>query len=312
MRLIQAAEAQLRERDRVTYQAWGGRLTPAEWALREERLRAHAWSRAGLAGWLLMDQDEKVLASCETYRMQSYLQGAPGTTLGVASVFCEPALRGRGYASRLMALLGAHMQRERAQAGILFSDVGAPLYERAGYVARPAGDLVFAPAGGDPAAAVDGLLDEANMAAALASVPIPGSRFLVWPSAEQLDWHLERSRTYATLFRRPRAPSCGARAGQATAFWAADLWKNRLQVLLIVAADASATSALIEAARREAARSGLDGVRLWLDPEAPDPGRAGLGAGRPAPREGSLPMIRAFAAGLAPEDWTLIPRGLWI
>src|SRR5262249_13770939 len=81
MRLIQAAEAQLRERDRVTYQAWGGRLTPAEWALREERLRAHAWSRAGLAGWLLTDQAEKVLASCETYRMQSCLQGAPGAPL---------------------------------------------------------------------------------------------------------------------------------------------------------------------------------------------------------------------------------------
>src|SRR5262249_60655126 len=99
------------------------------------------------------------------------------------------------WAGGVMGLRGGHMRGARARAGTLFSDVGAPLYERAGYVARPAGDLVFAPAGGDPAAAVDGLLDEANMAAALASVPLPGGRFLVWPGGGQLDWHLARSRT---------------------------------------------------------------------------------------------------------------------
>ena len=40
----------------------------------------------------------------------------------------------------------AALHEAGAQASTLFSDVGAPIYEKSGYVVRPAEDLVFPPA----------------------------------------------------------------------------------------------------------------------------------------------------------------------
>jgi GNAT superfamily N-acetyltransferase len=306
-RLVRATDAQKAARDRVCHDAWGAKLSVEQFLVREERLRGHAWARENMTTWLLED-DGVVLASCETFRMESRLDGEAGHSHGVASVFTEPALRGRGYASTMMsAVVGAVRAGDRGAHAIhLYSDVGAPIYERSGFVARPAFDWVAGPLEGDPLALVDALLDEAA-----ATVPeAPREPFVVWPTAAQLDWHLERERAYAALLSRPRPRACGARAGSSVIRWVGDLRGDRLLVMLLDAAEPSARVALLEAARRVAHEAGLAGVSVWEDEAS-----ASLFPGEPmrrAPREGSLPMILPLASGLSPEAFRCVPRALWV
>jgi len=175
MRLVLASPEQQTERDAVTYSAWGDPLTLQGYLQREQRLRGHPWSRAELKVWLLCAEQGEVLASCETYRMDSFLRAtdgtlSPGDSFAIASVFTEERLRGRGYATKLMDLLAAELEHAspRAHSALLFSDVGAPLYRRSGYQETPAWDWRFPPEPGEPSALVDRLLQDTDVAAALA------------------------------------------------------------------------------------------------------------------------------------------------
>jgi len=301
-----ASDDEKEARDRLTHAEWGGGLTPGQFVARERRLRAHPWAAGGMTTWLLADGDV-VLASCETFLMESALDGAAGASFGIASVFVEPALRGRGRATELLGRLGERLARlEGAQSLILFSDVGARIYQRVGYGPRPAFDRVLEPAAGPPEAIVDALASEERLAAALARVRLPDDRFAIAPSAAQLDWHRERERCYAELLGRPRPRGAGARAGESTILWAGDLRKGELAVLLLDARSPADERALLECARRVAAEARLDRVRAWearVD-VAPAPDAV--------PRPGALPMLRPLAPSLAADDWRFVPRALWV
>lgn len=317
MKLLLASEDQKRERDRATFAAWGTLLTPEQYLAREQRLRGHPWARETLRTWLLCADDGAVLSSCETFRMDAFLgpeAGArpDGNAYAVASVYTEPHLRGRGHASRLLELLHPRLRAEdpRALAAVLYSDVGAPIYERVGYVARPAYDWFFPPEDGEPAEGVDALVSEAEVGAALAILPRPRHPFVLWPSAAQLDWHLERERAYAALLRRSRPPVVGARVGRSVMLWACSS-KGELNVLVWWADGPREASALVRAARRAAARSGAPGVRLWEEPlpfSWPGPGDGG----RREARDGSLPMIHPLDPAVRPDGWDAIHRSLWV
>ena len=284
MRIVEATEVQKRERDALTFAAWGSTLTPEQYMQREARLRAHAWPRAAMKTWLLTEGDA-VLASCETYRM--------GAAYAVASVFTEQALRGRGHASQLMKLLEARIRElsPEAQAIVLYSDVGAPIYERGGYVARPAQDREWAAQPGTPAELLTQPFE----------LPAPPDAFVVWPSAAQLDWHLERKRVYAALLGQRRIASCGARAGDGVMFWVAGYRHDRLQVLLW---NGREFDRLIETARHVAAEAGFEKVVMWDQP--------GAQGGTLLSRQGSLPMLLALDARVRAEDWLTIPRAVWV
>jgi len=318
MRLAAASEAQKRERDLLTWQAWGARLTPEQYLEREARLRAHPWTRAGMATWLLLDDAGQVLASCESFRMSSRLRGPEGAecwgaSFGIASVFTEERLRGRGFASRMTALVAERLAAEPdAHAALLFSDVGPEIYARSGgYVARPAVDRSLAAEPGEARAEVDALFTEEAIAAELSRLPLPEDAILVWPTAIQLDWHLERERVYAGLLGRERPAAWGARAGGGAAFWSADFKNDRLVVLLLRATAAGEAAALLRAARRTAAGAGLARVQLWDSGCGVDLDRV-EGAGPALARDGGLPMMRPLRAGVRAEQWRSIPRALWV
>lgn len=310
MRLTIASLEEQRQRDRQTHDAWGNKLTLEQFIAREERLRNHAWPRAALTSWFLRDDDGALLASCETYRMHSFLDGAGGDSFGIASVFTEAALRRRGHATRLMDLVIARVRQEwpAAHAMLLFSDVGAAIYERSGYRARPAEDLLFPPAPGEPAA--DALLDEGRVLEAFATLEPPDEPFVIWPSREQLDWHFERARAYAALLGRPRLPFAGARIGDSLMVWTADWKHDRLQVLLLASSRSHEAEALVLAARRCAAAAELHEVRLWAEPWD-FAGRHDLGGDRVARRD-SLPMLAPLVPSLRAEMWRRIPRAVWM
>jgi GNAT superfamily N-acetyltransferase len=306
MELVEASGEQRRARNEVSFSAWGGPLTAEQFVAREERLCAHPWARRTMTSWLLVDGGA-VLASCETYRMDGFVDGERGDVWAVASVFTEERLRRKRYASQLMQLLVERARRAGALASTLFSDVGPAIYDRVGYRARPAEDLLFPPAAGEPAAAVDALVHEAL---ALEPLDADEGELVVWPTAEQLDWHLERTRTYASMLARPPLPSVGARAGDGAAQWSVDWAHERLLVLLLTARRAHEAEALVQAARRTAYALRLREVRLWAQPW-PFVGRADLGGDRVGRRD-SLPMIAPLAPSLGAEAWTQIPRAVWV
>jgi GNAT superfamily N-acetyltransferase len=304
MELVVATVGEKRARDRLAYEAWGEALDPEQYLVREARLCAHPWARDAMTWWLWRGDDGAVLSSCETYRMRSSVDGVRGESWAVASVFTEPSLRGHGHARRMMDALVARARATGAQASTLFSDVGAPLYEASGYAARPAEDLLFPPERGDPARAVDALLPE------VVEVTPPDDRFALWPTAAQLDWHVERSRTYAALLDRPSLPSVGARAGDGVALWAVDWKHDRLLVTWLGATRVQEAEALVAAARRTAKQLELSEVRLWAQPWRFG-GRADLGGDR-VRRVGSLPMIAPLLPSLHAGMWTQIPRAVWV
>jgi GNAT superfamily N-acetyltransferase len=297
------------ERDRLTFLAWGAPLDPAGYLERERRLRAHAFARAGLRGWLLRRAgDECVLASCETYRMPSRAGGTWSQSFAVASVFTEPALRGHGYASLLMRLLTNRLRVDApdAHAIALYSDVGAPIYARVGYTARQAQELVLPAEPGDPGADGIQLVAEPALPELHRRLAPPADRFLIWPTPEQLDWHLERARIYGQLLGREPPAVCGAYCDAAAIAWAADLRSRRLRVLLVQAETGEQARLMLRAAARVAAAHALSEVRAWWWPGLCE---VGFTVG---PREGSLPMLLPLAPGVAADDWRWIPRALWV
>jgi RimJ/RimL family protein N-acetyltransferase len=139
VRLVLASEAQKQARDALTAEAWSAGLSPEAYLRREQRLRALAVPRLGMRTWLLVEDNGRILSSCETFTFPSFLraeQTAWGQSFGVASVFTEVPLRGRGHATRMLSLLCEALGQETgAHAVVLYSDVGASQYARSGCTA---------------------------------------------------------------------------------------------------------------------------------------------------------------------------------
>ncbi|EGX96239.1 GNAT family acetyltransferase, putative [Cordyceps militaris CM01] len=127
----------------ASHPSWGGGLTLDQYCAREEDLLTTALARdGGLTPWILTDAasgPRRILSSCETLRKRAVVARPDGTLTdvtahGVASVFTEPACRSRGYAGRMMALLGEELaRREQTDPGaaafsVLFSDIGPTFY----------------------------------------------------------------------------------------------------------------------------------------------------------------------------------------
>jgi hypothetical protein len=306
MRLRKADDAEKEARDRLCHPVWGDRLTLDEFLARERGLRALPFARDRMSSWLC-EEGGQVVASCESFRMRSFAAGAPGVSYGIASVFTEAVLRGRGHASRMMELVLAELARDpEAQAVILFSEVGASIYQRCGFVARPVRELVVTSEPGDAAAGVDALLGVADLGATLAAAPVPDDPFVVWPTVEQLGWHLERERFYAQVLRRPRPAAVGARAGGSSIVWTAERKRERLVVQLLSTRSARDTAALLTAARRVAHQAGLAEVRLWA---APRPEGAPAGTEVDA---ADLPMVRPLRDGIGVDGWRHLPHAVWM
>ncbi len=295
-----ATEAEKRVRDEVTFAEWGTRLTLPQYLEREQLLRAHPWARAGMETWFLAEGDE-VLSSCETFRNDSHVSGVAGESYAIASVFTEEKHRGKGHAHRLMVDLQAELKkRSTAQGLVLFSDVGAKLYERSGFRAEPAFDWLFPPIA--QSAGSDGPSIPLSMVGAPPRVTAAPNSLVLQPSAEQLDWHHHRSRLYARLLSLPPLQQYGAQTQAGTAWWTAQFKSNELLVLWLDAPDAEAAAALIRVAQVEAHRAGLPKVRVWETMP--------LIGGERVPRDGELPMSVPLNATFT--HWLRVDRALWV
>ena len=313
----EATAAEKRARDVLAHEAWGDRLSVAEFVEREARLRATPFATRAMRTWLLVeagDLERRALASLETYEVGCALDGRAGRAFEIASVFTERALRGRGHATALVDAMARALAAPDALALTLYSDVGAAIYERAGFGARPAHDWTLAARRGE-APGVERLSGDAAVAAVLASRPVAGA-FAIAPTVDQIGWHRAREEAYAALLGAPGAGHGVLRCRGGDALLAGDLKAGHLRVLGWWADDAAAARALAAAAADDAARAGLTDVVAWVardDEGALAAGLAEAGAVR-TPREGSLPMLRPLPAAptLRAEAWADVPRALWM
>lgn len=310
MRIEQATDAEKVERDKLAHAEWGELLTVFQFIEREKRLRSQKWAARDMASWVLKDDGGKILSSCETFRMPAAPQGS---VYGFASVFTEEQLRGKGHAAKLLE--GVMKKIEQAdgqtQAFILFSEVGPALYERLGFKALPSFARVFSAAKLRAMHPSMQLLSEDQLLALWPSLGAPRSAFAVWPSGEQIDWHLERERIYSSLLGQERPKYHGAILGQSLIAWTLNYKAQALEVLFMRSKTTLEGQALLSNACACAHDRGLGKVLAWESEEFTGWERLGI-FGERVERTSSLAMIRPVKPGLSPESWAFVSRSCWI
>lgn len=298
MKLVVATAAQQQERDALTHAAWGSGLSVAQFQERERRLRAHPWAQRTMATWLWVDERGSVLSSCETFLDMARVGQRGGTAATIASVFTEPALRGRQHAEHMLRALVARLAQDPSCLAVtLFSEIGTVLYARLGFLPVPSFDAWYAPLDTAPA----------NVTWEADALPSPSHppgdaqtlRLLIEP--DRLDWALERERIWQALLDKPALRAHGARAGHSSITWTAYWRANELHVLSLDVRSEADLEPLLQAARFAAYEVGLPTVRLWET--RPLPG------GRRAPRTDEIPMYCPLAPGVG--AWTQVERALW-
>lgn len=247
-------------RDRLTWKAWGQRLTREDYLERERVLRSTDHGRYGMSTWVLERTGGDVVASCETFRLPLHPGGVAEV---IASVFVDEASRGEGIASTFLpAMLAARLQAG-IDALVLFSEVGSGLYERSGFRVLPSPTRSF-PARTTPSSArpiereaLSGLLERRER--------WRGGEMNLLLTEDRVDWHLARADFYARALGRAVPAVIGAVTDEVIALWSADFKNDVLRVLEISGAPGVDLDPVIAVAQNEAARLGLSRVEQWDD-----------------------------------------------
>lgn len=163
----------------LTQPEWGTALTVDEYLHREEYLTTIPLARrGGITHWILtirsVPEDERpILSSCESLRKRvlfTTVQGdvSEGIAHGVGSVYTDPSYRGKGYASRLLAMVREELKSHQGPPiqssntgpyklppvafSFLFSDIGKKFYASRGWAPHRSTHLSFSPLPADAAA----------------------------------------------------------------------------------------------------------------------------------------------------------------
>lgn len=135
--LAQLTHEEAIQQTRLNSTEWKGPLTLDAYLGREEHLGKQKLVRdGGLTPWALVTKDgnpRAVLSSCETIRKKALVaqngQVKEVICHGVASVFCPPEYRGKGYAGRMIKDLGEKLHHWQTDGhdclfSVLYSDIG--------------------------------------------------------------------------------------------------------------------------------------------------------------------------------------------
>lgn len=310
LRARAATVTEIDDRNRLTAPVWGNRLSLEQYLARERRLRATEFAKTALRTWVLERDDGAIVASHESYAMRTESALGTGHAEGIASVFVEDRLRGKGYAAQLLSQSLARFREEKAQASILYSEVGAKIYSAIGYHARPIRARQWTPASGAVAdIAIPFARGDAAAPDPARSIAGAPPRFRIALTRAQVDWQRERSSFYREVLapdRRDPDTLAGAHAGAAWILWTPDYRLERLMVVAARPGTPGENATLVEALRRATSALGLPIAELWISPALDLPG------GAEVPRDDEIPMIAPLAGSIAPEDWIDYGRGCWI
>jgi hypothetical protein len=138
LELVQPTTQEIQRQTELNSDEWKGALSLDAYLRREEHLgRQDLVHDGGLTPWALVTKggdSRLVLSSCETIRKKALVahdgQVKEVICHGVASVFCPPEYRGRGYAGRMIKDLGQELQTWQTDDShdclfsVLYSDIG--------------------------------------------------------------------------------------------------------------------------------------------------------------------------------------------
>ena len=207
----------------------------------------------GMTTWILVDkklpQDHRpILCSCESFLNRSLRSDADGevedvVVHGIASVFCPPEYRRRGYAARFMTEIAKtlyiwHSDQAKVVGSVLYSDIGKTYYAKLGWQPnRTNWHVDFPPMKISKSPLTQELVeddlaelckrDEAIIRASMAKLADGVNKHItILPDLDHMLWHIEKEK-FATerLFGKiPRAK--GAIAGPSgNQVWA--IWTHR-------------------------------------------------------------------------------------
>jgi GNAT superfamily N-acetyltransferase len=186
----------------LTFPVWNeglSRRAYSQWSRAQMRVE---WARDRLHRFALVDAGGRLLASLKRYRYDIRLDGHDGWMCGLGAVFTPPDQRGHGYARQLIEQVLDRERRDGAMMASLFSEIGAPFYERLGFGVVPVDELTVRvrPKGGAPAMLVRAG-DERDLTniAALHDVRAAGVRFALGRDAAMIRFGLAKKRLFAGL-----------------------------------------------------------------------------------------------------------------
>lgn len=201
---------------KLTSRAWRDALTLPLYLEESAYLTTVPLAKDGaMTLWILVDKSlapnqRTILCSCETFRKRSLISDAAGTVTetiihGVASVFCDPAYRRRGYASRMMmeladVLRSWQVESKRCVGSVLYSDIGKDYYARLGWLPiQNNGHVEFeALMAQKPPEAIQILSgdldqlcrdDEATIRKSMRSTSDEKLRMVLVPDLDHMEWH---------------------------------------------------------------------------------------------------------------------------
>ncbi|KAJ2904459.1 N-acetyltransferase-like protein [Zalerion maritima] len=166
-----------------THPLWGTALSREVYVKREAYLQTIPVAKTGgMSNWVLTtsptpSENRLVLSSCESLRKRAFVSTTKedgtvelkeSTAHGIASVFNDPAFRGRGYASRMMKDLALALSNHKGSpnpngpssptsskrssyegpesiCSILYSDIGKSFYSKHGWKPFPSEHVSFRP-----------------------------------------------------------------------------------------------------------------------------------------------------------------------
>lgn len=302
--LREATAHERSERDRTTFQAWGKGLSLEQYLERQQVLRAHPFAKQAMRTWLL-ERDDMVLASCETYRMKSFLaeNSLSGVSECLASVYVEKGFRGKGYAAEMLVQILLLGRREEIQASILFSEVGERLYGQFGYQPMKGSLWMFQPELKEklPSPQVEWVSPkDLHEIVGKSGVVSPGE-FSLSAQREQFDYHLHKARFYGQALKRKPIERIGAARDGAWILWAHDFVASQLLVLWMEAPNQDEARQLIAASLDEIEKQDLDRVVVWPNSTTNEL----LSFGRRAPFQ-DIPMVLPISPDLRARDWASV------
>ncbi|KAK5109008.1 hypothetical protein LTR62_007642 [Meristemomyces frigidus] len=151
LHLVVATQEELLQQQNDNSGEWKGALSLEAYLRREEvLLQLDLTKDGGLTPWMLVHQPPNavrtVLCGCESLKKKALVakDGKVRDVVahGVASVFCPPKYRGKGYAGVMMSKVAQRLQKWQvgdgnAEFSILFSDIGKEFYTARGWQPFP-------------------------------------------------------------------------------------------------------------------------------------------------------------------------------
>jgi N-acetylglutamate synthase-like GNAT family acetyltransferase len=248
-----ASDLQKKEIYKYTYLEWGDKLTLEEYFKREEFLGSTSFSKKHLNTWVLVDEQNNILSSLETYEMKN-------SVFGIASVCTPKQNRGKGFASFLLKEVIQKILNSKFKAKfLLFSEVEPKIYKNLGFkeIFTQEYFIKF----------TQPLFDKENFSKLkihylnLSEIEkvLNDIQVTISPSFEQFLWHFKRSEFYALCFKINTKLEYGIKLDDGSfLIWFYDFKKNQLKSLCFAPKSIESQKVLIECAQNECKKFGLE------------------------------------------------------